>query len=607
MWSPVYTQASDPTRKAVIASIQDGGLGDPVYLSAFTSEDSGATWSEVRGFAVYYLGPSDWNGAGTIGVHDTLGGDGFPPYPAVFNNLDNGTPQNAVPGGYLPTATALPLLEGIPVSIAARDGVSDDIYTINAHIDGGTPEQMPTGIDATPIWPNSAPPDPPPPPPPLGDASSAQILELTPLHLFKFNLASFTWTDEGQCGEIVVDPIYGTYTHSSHFGDGFIGSPVIAGISNGRGIAICGTPIDTVVGGPSFPSIVYPNTAPSVDVRMLMNFDAGEGSGHNWDWISDPDDPGNANFLYPYPYRGVDPATGDIYIGGPITGLSGRAARWVAGETDANPSAWVDTEWGEGLVGTVFNSISRLTSGFGPGIDMLKGPNIWDSNNVFSGNTCSVGGNPVLGTDPRWRTAYTSNPVFPDFEYFLQLLNVSGFTMVGTTELVYSDATAEKFGVGALFTSDPQLAGMYLDLVSSGYDGSEFALWYWLGLVVDPPPVLAAACPLNTIIPVGVPYYAEIIVTGGVPPYTYALTAGAFPTGITLDTVTGIISGTTTDPLADYSYTITVTDSNSDTVDITCGITVGCPGMASMLVDGAAADPKLTASGSGGTTLRSLL
>ena len=119
--------------------------------------------------------------------------------------------------------------------------------------------------------------------------------------------------------------------------------------------------------------------------------------------------------------------------------------------------------------------------------------------------------------------------------------------------------------------------------------------------------VLAAACPLNIQIPVGVPYYGEIIVTGGIPPYTFALTAGAFPTGITLDTVTGVISGTTTDPLGDYSYTIEVTDANMDTVEITCGITVGCPGMASRLVDGAAASPALTASGSGGTTLRSLL
>ena len=125
--------------------------------------------------------------------------------------------------------------------------------------------------------------------------------------------------------------------------------------------------------------------------------------------------------------------------------------------------------------------------------------------------------------------------------------------------------------------------------------------------IVVSPIDLASTCPLKTQIPVGIPYYAEIIVTGGVPPYTFALIAGAFPTGITLDTATGVISGTTTDPLADYSYTIRVTDADANTVDITCGITVGCPGMASRLVDGAAADPKLTASGSGGTTLRSLL
>ncbi|OLG40041.1 hemagglutinin [Xanthomonas oryzae pv. oryzae] len=52
--------------------------------------------------------------------------------------------------------------------------------------------------------------------------------------------------------------------------------------------------------------------------------------------------------------------------------------------------------------------------------------------------------------------------------------------------------------------------------------------------------------------------------TGGIAPYSYALTAGALPAGITLNTSSGTLSGTTTS-VGSVNFTVTATDSTSGT------------------------------------------
>ncbi|RBB17514.1 Ig domain-containing protein, partial [Xanthomonas oryzae] len=47
-------------------------------------------------------------------------------------------------------------------------------------------------------------------------------------------------------------------------------------------------------------------------------------------------------------------------------------------------------------------------------------------------------------------------------------------------------------------------------------------------------------------------------------PYSYALTAGALPAGITLNTSSGTLSGTTTS-VGSFNFTVTATDSTSGT------------------------------------------
>ncbi len=61
----------------------------------------------------------------------------------------------------------------------------------------------------------------------------------------------------------------------------------------------------------------------------------------------------------------------------------------------------------------------------------------------------------------------------------------------------------------------------------------------------------------------GKTYSIHISIEGGTPPYTWSIIGGALPNGLTLDTTTGVISGTPTRGTAgSHSFTVKVTDSS---------------------------------------------
>src|SRR5258708_3792235 len=71
--------------------------------------------------------------------------------------------------------------------------------------------------------------------------------------------------------------------------------------------------------------------------------------------------------------------------------------------------------------------------------------------------------------------------------------------------------------------------------------------------------------------------YSETInAQGGTSPYTFAATSGALPTGTTLNTASGVISGTPS-ATGTFSFTITVTDSLGFTGSQAFQISIAAP------------------------------
>lgn len=130
----------------------------------------------------------------------------------------------------------------------------------------------------------------------------------------------------------------------------------------------------------------------------------------------------------------------------------------------------------------------------------------------------------------------------------------------------------------------------------SAYAGQNIELLYHLdsdttiqlkGLAIDDVAVYACvSCPVITISPPTLPdgsigfLYDQLVAgSGGTAPYTFAVTTGTLPSGLTLDTNTGQITGTPTTP-GSYDFTITATDANgcTGTQDYTIVITAVCGG-----------------------------
>jgi hypothetical protein len=87
--------------------------------------------------------------------------------------------------------------------------------------------------------------------------------------------------------------------------------------------------------------------------------------------------------------------------------------------------------------------------------------------------------------------------------------------------------------------------------------------------------ILAAPSITTTTLPggeVGVPYNQPVIGAGGSTPYSWSVTAGSLPAGLTLNTSTGVISGSPT-TAGSPTFTVTLTDANNQTASQ--GYTVG--------------------------------
>jgi len=84
--------------------------------------------------------------------------------------------------------------------------------------------------------------------------------------------------------------------------------------------------------------------------------------------------------------------------------------------------------------------------------------------------------------------------------------------------------------------------------------------------------VTTASLPAGTV---GTAYNQTLGATGGITPYTWAVTVGSLPAGLTLNSTTGVITGTPTGPQTGaINFTVTVTDSESPTKTASAALSI---------------------------------
>ena len=91
-------------------------------------------------------------------------------------------------------------------------------------------------------------------------------------------------------------------------------------------------------------------------------------------------------------------------------------------------------------------------------------------------------------------------------------------------------------------------------------------------LTVNPAPLVFSTASALSAGTAGTPYSQTLAATGGVPPYQWQVTSGSLPPLLSLSSA-GVISGVPASP-GNYSFTVTVTDSASQTATRTYSLTI---------------------------------
>ncbi len=90
--------------------------------------------------------------------------------------------------------------------------------------------------------------------------------------------------------------------------------------------------------------------------------------------------------------------------------------------------------------------------------------------------------------------------------------------------------------------------------------------------IVISPPNLTLVCPSSSGT-VGLAYSSSAVAMGGVAPYTFSIASGSLPTGLTLNSSTGAITGTPSSE-GTFSFSIEVTDHDGYSVTVSCVIVI---------------------------------
>jgi hypothetical protein len=148
----------------------------------------------------------------------------------------------------------------------------------------------------------------------------------------------------------------------------------------------------------------------------------------------------------------------------------------------------------------------------------------------------------------------------------------------GTTPYTYSVASGSLPAGTSLDTSTgtvsgtPTTAGPFSYSIKVTDGASAFVQASSSGTIT--PAALAITPTASATAQVGQTYSQTNVASGGTTPYTYSLASGALPAGTSLDTSTGIVSGTPTTQ-GPFSYAIRVTDSTVPTAQTATAATSG--------------------------------
>jgi hypothetical protein len=125
-------------------------------------------------------------------------------------------------------------------------------------------------------------------------------------------------------------------------------------------------------------------------------------------------------------------------------------------------------------------------------------------------------------------------------------------------------------------TGTPTAAGAFSD-TSRVVDSVGSSSTSSCGITIAPAaaPTLSLTCASNSG-QVGQPYVSSLVAAGGTPPYTFSITAGSLPSGLTLSSSTGAISGTPT-ASGSFNYTARVADSVGASATSSCGPFLSAP------------------------------
>ncbi len=127
-----------------------------------------------------------------------------------------------------------------------------------------------------------------------------------------------------------------------------------------------------------------------------------------------------------------------------------------------------------------------------------------------------------------------------------------------------------------VISGTPTTAGTY-NFTSKVVDsqGSTDTTYCTIVVLVSPVDLQCGSCGSGKAT-TGVSYSSQLSVTGGKGPYTYSIISGSLPPGLTLNTSTGVISGTPS-TAGSYTFTSKVVDANGNTDTTVCTIVVVAP------------------------------